>query len=90
SCVVHDANPGPGQALAAEGAIDTASLAALVQALAPPRAVWVMLPAGAVTEGAIAELAALLAPGDTIIDGGNTFWKDDIRRAATLAKQQLS
>ncbi|MBN8938180.1 MAG: decarboxylating 6-phosphogluconate dehydrogenase [Rhizobiales bacterium] len=90
SCVVHDANPGPGQALAAEGAIDTASLAALVQALTPPRAVWVMLPAGAVTEGAIAELAALLAPGDTIIDGGNTFWKDDIRRAEVLAKQQLS
>ncbi|MGL4289763.1 MAG: phosphogluconate dehydrogenase (NAD(+)-dependent, decarboxylating) [Phreatobacter sp.] len=90
SCVVHDANPGPGQALAAEGAVDTASLAALVQALAPPRAVWVMLPAGAVTEGAIAELATLLAPGDTIIDGGNTFWKDDIRRAAALADKQIS
>jgi 6-phosphogluconate dehydrogenase len=89
-CAVHDANPAPGKALAAEGARDCADLKALVAALSPPRAVWVMLPAGAATEGAIAELAGLLSPGDTIIDGGNTFWKDDIRRAATLREKDLT
>jgi 6-phosphogluconate dehydrogenase len=61
----------------------------LVAALAPPRAVWIMLPAGAATEIAITELAALLSPGDIVIDGGNTNWKDDIRRAATLKAQGL-
>src|SRR5205823_2257453 len=58
------------------------SLADLVKRLAPPRAVWVMLPAGAITEGTIKELAGLLQPGDTVIDGGNTMFKDDVRRAA--------
>jgi 6-phosphogluconate dehydrogenase len=90
SCVVHDANPAPGKALAEEGATDTASLAALVGTLAAPRAVWVMLPAGGPTEGAIAALAELLSPGDTIIDGGNTFWKDDIRRAGRLQEKGIT
>jgi 6-phosphogluconate dehydrogenase len=66
-----------------------ASLAELVGRLQAPRTVWVMLPAGAVTERAIAELAGLLAPDDTIIDGGNTFWKDDVRRAHELGARQL-
>ncbi|QCI64969.1 phosphogluconate dehydrogenase (NAD(+)-dependent, decarboxylating) [Phreatobacter stygius] len=90
SCVVHDANAAPGKALAAEGARNAESLAGLVEALAAPRAVWVMLPAGAVTEAMIAELADLLSPGDIIIDGGNSFWKDDIRRAGVLAERGLS
>ena len=74
-CVVYDRDPEPGRALAAEGATTAGSLGELVGALSAPRVVWVMLPAGAATETAIGELAALLRPGDTIIDGGNTFWK---------------
>src|SRR4051812_12626295 len=66
------------------------SLADLVKQLQPPRAVWVMLPAGQVTEGAIAELAGLLQPGDTVIDGGNTFFKDDVRRARELAPKKIT
>lgn len=65
----------------AEGA---ASLAELVGKLAAPRTVWVMLPAGKITEEAIAALGGLLSPGDAIIDGGNTMFKDDIRRARDL------
>jgi 6-phosphogluconate dehydrogenase len=83
--VVFDKDPKPGAALAAEGATAVASLAELVAKLDAPRTVWVMLPAGAVTEAAVAEIAALMAPGDTIIDGGNSFWKDDVRRARELA-----
>jgi len=90
ACVVYDRDPAPGQTLAAEGAIAVADLQALVAALVAPRAVWVMLPAGAATEDAVTALAGLLAPGDTIIDGGNSFWKDDVRRAATLAQQGLT
>ena len=59
------------------------------KALGAPRVVWLMLPAGAATEAAIGELGRLLAAGDTIIDGGNTFWKDDIRRARELEAKGL-
>jgi 6-phosphogluconate dehydrogenase len=90
TCVVFDRDPQPGQQLAGEGAAAAASLAELVRALAAPRAVWIMLPAGDATETAIAELAGLLAQGDTIIDGGNTFWKDDIRRARELSAKGLN
>jgi 6-phosphogluconate dehydrogenase len=90
SCVVYDRDPAPGAALAAEGATAAASLAELVTALAPPRAVWVMLPAGAPTESTIQTLVGLLHQGDTIIDGGNTFWQDDIRRGQELAKHSLN
>ena len=89
SCVVWDRDPKPGQQLAGEDALTVASLAELVRTLAVPRSVWVMLPAGEATETAIAELAGLLAPGDTIIDGGNTFWKDDVRRAHELSAKDL-
>jgi 6-phosphogluconate dehydrogenase len=82
--VVHNRNPAPVATLAAEGATGAASLDELVGALDPPRAVWVMLPAGAVTERAISDLADRLAPGDAIIDGGNTHYPDDIRRAQEL------
>jgi 6-phosphogluconate dehydrogenase len=68
------------------GAAPAASLAELVRHLTAPRAIWVMVPAGDPTEQTITALAALLGPGDVIIDGGNTNYKDDIRRAATLAK----
>jgi 6-phosphogluconate dehydrogenase len=88
-CAVFDRDPAPGRQLEAEGADTAADLAGLVAALAPPRAVWVMLPSGAVTENAIRELADLLEPGDVIIDGGNSFWKDDVRRAEELALKDL-
>ena len=83
--VVFDRDPAPGRQLAGEGAQTVLTIAELVAALPPPRAVWVMLPAGEATEGAIRALAGLLAAGDVIIDGGNSFWKDDIRRARELS-----
>src|SRR5205823_12898898 len=66
------------------------SLADLVKKLTPPRAVWVMLPAGAITEGTIKELAGLLEKGDTVIDGGNTMFKDDVRRAVELQPKGIA
>jgi 6-phosphogluconate dehydrogenase len=71
------------------GASGAASLEEMIAQLKPPRAIWVMLPAGAVTEATITTLAAQLSPGDVIIDGGNSFWQDDIRRAGMLAAKSL-
>ncbi|MBX9991239.1 phosphogluconate dehydrogenase (NAD(+)-dependent, decarboxylating) [Phreatobacter oligotrophus] len=90
SCVVFDADAATTAKLAAEGAEGASSLADLCGKLSAPRTVWVMLPAGAVTETAITAIAIHLAPGDTVIDGGNTFWKDDIRRSKTLAERGLT
>jgi 6-phosphogluconate dehydrogenase len=87
--VVYDRDPAPGKALAAEGATAVDSLAAMVAALAPPRAIWVMLPAGGPTETTIEALKPLLSRGDVVIDGGNSFWRDDIRRGAALAAEGL-
>jgi 6-phosphogluconate dehydrogenase len=89
ACVVYDRNPEPGRQLAEAGAVAVGSLRDLVEALTPPRAVWIMLPAGAATEAAVGEVAALLSPGDVVIDGGNTFWKDDVRRARDLKERGL-
>jgi len=89
SCVVYDADPKPGAALAKEGATAAASLPALVEALQPPKTVWVMLPAGKITEETIKQLAGLMASGDVIIDGGNTMFKDDVRRARELAPKGI-
>jgi 6-phosphogluconate dehydrogenase len=75
--------------LQAEGAAGVDNVEALVSRLAKPRAVWVMLPAGSVTEHMIDTLAGLLEPGDIIIDGGNTMYKDDIRRAKALAQRKI-
>lgn len=72
-----------------EGARGVGSLDALVAALEAPRAVWVMVPAGAPTEATIESLSPLLSPGDTIIDGGNTNFHDDVRRAKALASKQI-
>ena len=88
-CVVYDRSPEPGRQLAGEGATAASSVADLVARLTAPRAVWIMLPAGEATEAAIGELSGLLAAGDTIIDGGNTFWKDDVRRARELRGKGL-
>ncbi|HEY0283349.1 MAG TPA: decarboxylating 6-phosphogluconate dehydrogenase [Rhizomicrobium sp.] len=89
SVVAFDVNPDAVAALTREGAKGANSLPALIAALKPPRAVWVMLPAGKVTEGAVAELAGHLSAGDTVIDGGNTFYKDDVRRAAELRLKDI-
>src|SRR3569833_2291535 len=89
ACVVYDRDPKPGEALAKEGATAASSLEDLVSKLAAPRAVWVMLPAGGPPEGTIETLTGLLAKGDTVIDGGNTFWRDDIRRGKALAAKGL-
>jgi 6-phosphogluconate dehydrogenase len=83
-CVVFDASPVAVAALAQEKAVGAASLRELVQKLAKPRAVWLMVPA-AVVDATIAELRPLLEPGDVLIDGGNTHYVDDIRRAKALA-----
>jgi 6-phosphogluconate dehydrogenase len=66
------------------GLVPAFSTAEAVGALTAPRAVWVMVPSGEATEGVVGELSNLLSPGDTIIDGGNTFYKDDIRRSGVL------
>lgn len=87
--VVYDRNTAFVETLSEEGATGVADLPALVAALDKPRAVWVMLPAGAPTEETIDTLSQLLDAGDVIIDGGNTFYKDDIRRAKTLSEKGL-
>jgi 6-phosphogluconate dehydrogenase len=87
--VVYDADPAPGAALAREGATAVTSLPAMIEALAAPRTVWVMLPAGRITEETIARLAGLMKPGDVVIDGGNTNFKDDVRRARELAPRGI-
>jgi 6-phosphogluconate dehydrogenase len=83
-CVVYDKSAQAVDTLARDGAKGVTSLAELVAALAEPRAVWIMLPAGEITDATVSELAGLLAPGDCIIDGGNSFYQDDIRRANSL------
>jgi 6-phosphogluconate dehydrogenase len=83
--VAYDPAPGASAMAKEHGAELVASLADLPRALKPPRAVWVMVPAGEATESAIQTLAGILERGDTIIDGGNTKWKDDVRRGQELA-----
>jgi 6-phosphogluconate dehydrogenase len=82
--VVHDRAGDAVARAAAGGAAGADSLEALVGKLAAPRAVWVMVPAGAPTEETVERLAALLSPGDTVIDGGNSNYKESMRRAAAL------
>ncbi len=89
SCVAYNRSPGPTEALTAEGAAPAWSLGELVAALSPPRTVWVMVPAGTITERTVQDVAGLLEPGDAIIDGGNTRYHDDIRRAAELAARGI-
>jgi 6-phosphogluconate dehydrogenase len=89
-CVVWDRTAAVAQALVAEGAVAAPDFADLVAALPVPRAIWVMLPSGEVTDTAIADLAGRLDPGDTLIDGGNSFYRDDIRRAAAVAARGLN
>jgi 6-phosphogluconate dehydrogenase len=86
--VVWNRDPAPTARLAAEGAVGAESPADLVAKLERPRAVWVMVPA-AVTGQVVHDVAALLDPGDTIIDGGNSYYRDDIARAGELSQQGI-
>ncbi len=88
-CVIWDRDPEAVEAHAAAGARGVRSLAGLVEALVPPRAVWLMLPAGAPTEETVAALAELLAAGDAVVDGGNSHFKDDVRRARELGARGI-
>ncbi len=88
-CVVYDLNADTVAELAGEGATGTGSLAELVAALEKPRAVWVMVPAGTITEQTVNEVASHVDEGDVIIDGGNSYYRDDIARAAVLSKQGI-
>jgi 6-phosphogluconate dehydrogenase len=84
-CVVYDRTPAVVQGLEREGATGSSSLADFVAKLSVPRAAWVMVPAGEITGKTIEDLGALMEQGDTIIDGGNSYYRDDIARAARLS-----
>ena len=86
---VYDLNAETVKAMAAEGFIPAYDLAALAGALAAPRTVWIMVPA-AVTDATIAAVAEHLAPGDTIIDGGNSYYKNDVTNARLLAEKGIN
>ncbi|MGH9583993.1 MAG: phosphogluconate dehydrogenase (NAD(+)-dependent, decarboxylating) [Bryobacteraceae bacterium] len=88
-CTVFDVNAENVKKLAGEGAGGSSSLEDLAGKLPKPRAVWVMVPAGNPTENTVQSLAAVMEAGDAIIDGGNSFYKDDIRRAAELSKRGI-
>ena len=83
-CVVFDLNADHVKRLVAEGALGVASDKELVLRLAPPRVIWIMVPAGTPTENTVMSLAEKLQPGDILIDGGNSYYKDDVRRAKAL------
>jgi 6-phosphogluconate dehydrogenase len=89
NCVVFDVNADAVKALVAEGATGATSMADLASKLQAPRAVWVMVPAGEITGKTIDGLAKVLSEGDTVIDGGNSYYRDDMRRAGELSKQGI-
>jgi 6-phosphogluconate dehydrogenase len=87
--VAYDRSPEAVREVAKAGAVGVPSLEDLVGKLSPPRAVWLMVPSGAPVEETIHSLAPLLSPGDAIIDGGNSYYKDSVQRAASLKKHRL-
>ncbi len=89
TCVVYDVSPEAVAALAAEGATGASSLDDFVAKLDAPRRAWIMVPAGEITETTVRDLASRLEAGDTIIDGGNSYYRDDIRRAADLSARGI-
>ena len=89
TCVVYDQGADAVAAYAKEGATPAKSLQDMVAKLQKPRAVWVMVPAGGPTESTVQSLAELLEAGDTIIDGGNSFFKDDVRRSKEVGKKGI-
>src|SRR6476646_2393603 len=89
TCVVYDVSPDAVTALAAEGATGATTLEDFVAKLDVPRRAWIMVPAGEITETTVSALGALLSAGDAIIDGGNSYYRDDIRRAAELGERGI-
>jgi 6-phosphogluconate dehydrogenase len=88
-CVVFDLNANSVKELEKEGAIGATSLKDLASKLGKQRAIWVMVPAGKPTESTVMELAQYLEKGDILIDGGNSYFKDDVRRAKTLSEKGI-
>jgi 6-phosphogluconate dehydrogenase len=89
SCIVYDKSAEAVAAISGKGATGSRSLEDLAAKLTVPRAVWLMLPAGEVTEDAVTELRGVLQAGDIVIDGGNSFYKDDVRRARDLKTKDI-
>jgi 6-phosphogluconate dehydrogenase len=89
-CVVWDVNPDSVKQLAGEGATGANSLDDFVAKLKPPRAVWIMVPAGSATENTVNDLAARLKANDIIIDGGNSYFKDDARRSLAMRDKGIN
>ena len=89
TCVVHDLSADRVAALVQDGATGATSLGELTGGLPRPRAVWVMVPAGAPTEATVTALATCLDPDDVVVDGGNTYFKDDVRRGRLLAERGI-
>jgi 6-phosphogluconate dehydrogenase len=87
--VAYDVNSDAVSQLAGEGAVGVSSLQEMAAKLSAPRSVWVMVPAGEITEKTVADVAAVLEEGDAIIDGGNSYYRDDIRRAAMLEEKGI-
>ena len=87
-CVVYDVHPDAVKGLAGEGAVGSLSIDDFLRKLTPPRAVWLMVPAG-VVDSSLRELTPLLEAGDIVIDGGNSYYVDDLRRAAELKEKGL-
>jgi 6-phosphogluconate dehydrogenase len=88
-CVVYDVSPDVVRALGDEGATGAESLDDFVAKLTPPRSAWVMVPAGEITESTVRELGERLESGDAIIDGGNSYYRDDMRRAGELGEKGI-
>lgn len=89
TCVVYDVNPDVTKSLGEEGAIPASDLADLASKLSAPRAVWVMVPAGKITEETVKNVAAALDSGDAVIDGGNTYYRDNIHFAEELGESGI-
>jgi 6-phosphogluconate dehydrogenase len=87
--VAYDVNPDSVKELEGEGAVGAASLEEMAAKLSAPRAVWMMVPAGEITEQTVDAVAAVLDKGDAIVDGGNSYYRDDIRRAAKVGEQGI-
>lgn len=85
--VAFDRNPEAVKAVAADGAVPASTPGEMASLLTPPRAVWLMLPSGKITEDAVADWATRLTPGDVLIDGGNSFYKDSVRRGLQLKER---
>jgi 6-phosphogluconate dehydrogenase len=88
-CVVYDVNAEAVASLAGEGAEGAASPQEMAAVLSAPRAVWLMVPAGEITERTVGDVAAALEPGDAIVDGGNSYYRDDIRRSEALREEGI-